>query len=307
MKFTKKDNLIIIGAGKISYSLAPAISEAGFKIKSIISRNELRAKVLARRIKINDYSDNLENIGIKRGIFFLAVPDRLIKPVAKRLSTLNIDFPNSLFIHLSGSHNTSILKSLALKKAHIASYHIMQTFPSRKRRDIKNSFSAIETSSKPALDYLFKFSRDLELNPFKLDSNNKVTYHLAGVFASNFINAVLFQSQQLFNIIGIKQYSFNDIFAPLYSSTIKNIKQTSPATALSGPIERGDIETIKKHIVEIKRISGPYPDILLSYLSLSLLLIDASRKKFGKLQNHHIALKELLIKELNKIKYKLNQ
>jgi predicted short-subunit dehydrogenase-like oxidoreductase (DUF2520 family) len=178
----------------------------------------------------------------------------------------------------------------------------MQTFPSRRRRDIKKSFSAIETKSKEASDYLVNLSKDLKLNPFLIDSRSKVIYHLAAVFASNFINAVLFQGQQLFEILGLNGYSFNDIFAPLYSSTIKNIKKTSPAAALSGPIERGDLDTIKKHIREIKRISSVKPNILSSYISLSLLLIDASAVKSGKLFDRHMEIKDFLANECSKFK-----
>jgi Uncharacterized conserved protein len=305
MKFTKKDDLIIIGAGKISYSLAPAMIDAGYKIKSIISSKKKRAEELAFKLNIKEFSDNLESLNIKRGIFILAVPDNQIKITAERLSALKIDFPKSLIIHLSGSHDVSLLKSVALKKAHTASFHIMQSFPSRRRRNIKNSFSSIETLSREASEFLFKLSKDLKLNSFQLDSRNKVIYHLASIFASNFINAVLFQSQQLFDILGYKEYSFNDIFAPLYSSTIKNIKQTNPSKALSGPIERGDLVTIKKHIREIKRMSGKKPDILSTYLLLSLSLLDASAVKSGKL-NSHAEIKELLLKELNKFKQSNN-
>jgi predicted short-subunit dehydrogenase-like oxidoreductase (DUF2520 family) len=301
MKFTKKDNLIIIGAGKISYSLAPALADAGYKIKSIISSKKKRAAELAGKLYIKDFSDNPECLKIKRGIFILAVPDNQIRITADKISTLKIDFSNSLIIHLSGSHDVSLLKSVALKKAHTASFHIMQSFPSRRRRNIKNSFSSIETSSPEASEYLFKLSKDLRLNPFQLDSSNKVLYHLAAIFASNFINAVLFQSKQLFEILGYKEYSFNDIFAPLYSSTIKNIKQTDPSKALSGPIERGDLVTIKKHIRELKRISDQKPEILSSYLLLSLSLLDASSVKSGKL-NSNTEIKKLLVNELSKFK-----
>jgi predicted short-subunit dehydrogenase-like oxidoreductase (DUF2520 family) len=302
MKFTKKDNLIIIGAGKISYSLAPVLIDAGYKIKSIISSNIKRAEELAGKLHVKDFSDNLKSLKIKRGIFILAVPDNQIRITAEKISTLKIDFSNSLIIHLSGSHDISLLNSVALKKAHTASFHILQTFPSRRRRNIKNSFSAIETFSSEASDYLFKLSKDLKLNPFLIDSRNKVIYHLAAVFASNFINAVLFQSQQLFEIIGLKEYSFNDIFAPLYYSTIMNIKITSPAGALSGPIERGDLETIKKHIREIKRNSGIKRDILSLYISLSLSLVDASAVKSGKLFDRQMEIKNFLTNERCKIK-----
>jgi predicted short-subunit dehydrogenase-like oxidoreductase (DUF2520 family) len=81
-----------------------------------------------------------------------------------------------------------------------------------------------------------------------------------------------------------------------------NIKITSPAGALSGPIERGDLETIKMHIREIKRNSGIKRDILSLYISLSLSLVDASAVKSGKLFDRQMEIKNFLTNERCKIK-----
>ncbi len=231
-------------------------------------------------------------------MFILAVPDNQIKPVADKLAKLNFDFPNSLFIHLSGSQDVLPLNSLNKKGAHTSSFHIMQTFPSKKTVEIKNSFSAVETSSDAARDYLFKLAKDMELNPFRLNSSDKVIYHLAGVYASNFINAVLYQSQKLFDMLNLENYSFNDVFAPLFLSTIKNIQKSGPVNALSGPIERGDPETIKKHIKALKKSTCKNPDVLISYLSLSLLLVQAAEEKSGSLNKGQAEIKQLLEQEL---------
>jgi predicted short-subunit dehydrogenase-like oxidoreductase (DUF2520 family) len=298
MKFTKKDPIIIIGAGKISWSLVPSLQHAGYKINTIISRTNKDAKKLASTFYVKDYSDSLNNFKIKKGIFILAVPDSSIKSVADDLTELNIDFPGSLFVHVSGSQDISLLNSLYEKGAHTASFHIMQTFPSLKTRDIKNSFSAVETTSDIASGYLFKLAKNLKLNPFRINSADKVIYHLAGVYASNFINAVLYQSQKLSCMLNLKDYSFNDIFAPLFLSTIRNINKSGPVQALSGPVERGDPETVKKHIKALQELTDKNPDMLLSYLSLSMLLLQTAEEKSGSLNTGQLEIKQILDKEL---------
>jgi len=298
MKFSKKDPIIIIGAGKISWSLVPALQNAGYKINSVISRTIKKAEDLSNKFDIKNYSDDLKDIKIKKGVFILAVPDNQIKSVADNLTELKIEFADSFFFHLSGSQDTSLLNSLSEKEAHTASFHIMQTFPSRKTRDIKNSFSAVETVSDSAYEYLFKLAKDLELNPFRLNSSDKVIYHLAGIYASNFINAVLYQSSKLSGKLNLENNSFNDIFAPLFLSTIRNIKKSGPANALSGPVERGDPDTIKKHINALKESVDKNPNVLQSYLSLSLLLIQAAEEKSVSLNKGQIEIKQLLEQEL---------
>jgi predicted short-subunit dehydrogenase-like oxidoreductase (DUF2520 family) len=301
MKFTKKDPIIIIGAGKVAWSLAPSLLDAGYKIKTIISRDKKTAAELAHKFKIREYSDNSRILKIKKGIFILAVPDSAIKPVAEKLCESEIGFDKSLFIHLSGTNDITILSSLKTKKAYTASFHILQTFPSRKRRRIKNCYSAIETESEEAFAYLLKLSTRLQLNPFRINSVDKIIYHLAGVYASNFINSVLFQSRKLFELLNLREYSFNDLFAPLFISTIKNIAESGPAEALSGPVERGDYETVINHIREIRKLSCKNMDILQSYLSLSLWLINAAEEKSGSLNSGQVEIKKLLTGELNKV------
>jgi predicted short-subunit dehydrogenase-like oxidoreductase (DUF2520 family) len=303
MIFTKKDNLVIIGAGKIAYSLTPALQEAGYKIKWIISSKITRAEELSNRLNIKHFSDDLNNLKIKKGIFILAVPDKQIRITAERILRLKINLPQSLVIHLSGSSNVSILKSVSMKKAYTASFHIMQTFPSRRKQNIKDSFAAIETYSNDSYKYLLNLSKDLKLKPFRIDSRDKVIYHIAAVFASNFINAVLLNSQELFNLLGIREYSFNEIFGPLYVSTIKNIKSAGPAMALSGPVERGDLGTIKQHIREIKRLHYKKPELLSAYLLLSLSLIEAAVVKSGNLSEIQNEIKILLRNELKNLRY----
>ena len=295
MKFTKKDPIIIIGAGKISWSLVPALLYAGYKINSIISSTKKDADKLASAFALKNYPAELNAIKIKKGIFVLAVPDARIKTVADKLAHMDFNFPDSLFIHLSGSQDISLLNSLEVKGSHTASFHIMHTFPLKKTRQIKNSFSAVETNSESAYEYLFKLARDMKLNPFRLNSTDKVIYHLAGVFASNFINAVLYQSKKLAGMLNLNDYSFNDVFDPLFLSTIQNIKKTGPVNALSGPVERGDSETIKKHI---KALQG-YPEILHSYLSLSLILIETAKERSGSLNPGQLEIKQILEKELS--------
>jgi predicted short-subunit dehydrogenase-like oxidoreductase (DUF2520 family) len=299
MKFTIKVPIIIFGAGKISWSLVPALQLAGYKINTVISRVKKNAEKLANTFDIKSYSDELNSIKLKRCIFILAVPDNQVKSVGKKLSEKNFDFPASLFIHLSGSQDVSLLNALHEKGAYTASFHIMQTFPSKKTRDIKNSFSAVESVSDTACNYLFKLSKDLKLNPFRINSADKVIYHLAGVYASNFINAVIYQSRKLAGMLNLEDYSFNDIFAPLFLSTIRNIKKSGPVQALSGPVERGDPDTIKKHINALKKSADRNRDILLSYLSLSLILVQAAEEKSGSLNKGQTEIKQLLEKELS--------
>ena len=121
----KNLRITIIGAGKIAYSLTAALIKSGYNVSSIISKNKTSAEKLAKKFKIPFSSDKIKSLKKESQIFFLTVPDNQIKKTAQRISKLDLDFKNSLFIHVSGALDINELKSLKKKKAEhcIVSYN----------------------------------------------------------------------------------------------------------------------------------------------------------------------------------------
>jgi pyrroline-5-carboxylate reductase len=115
--FNEKSKIDFIGAVKIAYSLTSALLKAGYRVTSVVSK-KISANKLAKKFNLPFNSNNPESLKQDVEIFFLTVPD-------------------------SGALDISELKSLKKKKAHVASFQIMQTFPSIKIVDIKNCSVAI--------------------------------------------------------------------------------------------------------------------------------------------------------------------
>lgn len=295
-----KNNIAIIGAGKISYSLTAALIKAGFNVSIITSKRIKSAKNLANKFRIENFSTRLENISFKSGTFFLAVPDNQINSVSNNLSKLKFDFQNSIFIHLSGALNIYELDSLKKGKAQTASFHIMQTFPSKRIINVKNCYAAIETDNVRTKKFLFDLAQKLSLKPFEIKSTEKTFYHLAGTFASNFLVGNIFNSETLFNSGNKKNVKFFEIINPIVQSTLKNIKTIGVSDALSGPIERGDIQTIKKHLSEL-RTRKKNNVIFFNYIIQSLNLLDLVKEKLGELTVNHQKIKKLLEEAFDKI------
>ncbi|MFW9929901.1 MAG: Rossmann-like and DUF2520 domain-containing protein [Candidatus Thorarchaeota archaeon] len=300
---SKRSNIAVIGAGKIAYSLVSALVKNGYRLKLIISSNYDAAKNLAKKFSIKNYSDKLTNLDTNIRIIFISVPDNQIKIIADKLARLNINVKDSLFIHFSGAENISNLNSLWKRGALTASFHIMQTFPSKRIVKVDNCYVSIETENKFAERFLFKLAGDLKLKPFKLSSEEKVLYHLTGVFASNFLVGNIFSSEKIFNIKKNKiTYNNFDFLLPLIKSTFKNLNKFGSSKALSGPIERGDLSTVKKHINALKRKINPKKlnEIYLSYIIQSLNLLNVVKSKYGKLSKKHLKLRQYLLDEVKK-------
>ncbi len=297
-----KKNIAVIGAGKISYSLGHALQKSKYNITIVVSRHLTSAKKLADKFRIKKYSDHLNDIPENCRLFFLAVPDSQIKNAADDLSRLKLDFKHSLFVHLSGAHDVSLLNSLKNKNAKTASFHIMQTFPTKKVVNIKNSFVAVETENNQVKRVLFQLAESLGLNPFELKSENKTLYHAAGVFASNFLTCNIFNSEKLFKESKIYNSNFYEIIRPIIYTTLRNIKREGTIKALSGPVERGDLETIKGHLSGIKKENkNKFSKIFfMNYIIQSLSLLDIVNSKYGNLNKRHLEIKKYLMQELKK-------
>jgi len=300
-------NIAIIGAGKIAYSLVSSLIDSRFVVSIIISKNISSAEKLARKFGVKKYSDDFRNIPISCNAFFLCIPDSQLNLVAKILSKRKFNFRNSLFVHMSGALTTSVLDALDKKKALTASFHIMQTFPSKKTIRISKIYVAIETNSQRAERTLFSLANKLGLIPFKLENRNKIFYHLAAVHASNFLVGNIFNSQQLFDNAEIKGVDFREIMFPIISSTFSNIKKYGASKSLSGPIERGELQIIKKHLNALKKIKNTTRVNIeaLNYISQSLSLLALIEQSGVKLSTVQDIICEYLLIELKNISSKI--
>ena len=301
-----KFKIAIIGAGRIAYSLTLALLNEGYIVDAIISRKINSAKALAEKFGIKKYSDDINLISKSVNVFFLTVPDSEIRKTAVQLSKLKLKFSTAFFIHFSGAEDISVLNPLKLKGGKTGSLHLMQTFPSKKIVNIKIVNSAIETNDDSTYKFLLQLCNDLQLIPIRIDSKNKTYYHLAGVFASNFLASNLFNAQKLLSLNNIDEQKYFKVLSSTIQSTLQNIKTVGTAKALSGPVDRGDIKTIQKHIYSLKKKSkntkGNYFSLLLkNYVVQSLNLINLVEEKHGELNQSHQDIKKLLVQELSKI------
>ncbi|MEJ2507760.1 MAG: DUF2520 domain-containing protein [Ignavibacteriaceae bacterium] len=289
---------------------------AVFKLRKLIGFPNLKVEVTKTKVAQKFWNENQSN-NHRSGescIFtgfcikdFFTVPDGEIKKVAVELSHLKLNFKNSYFIHLSGSENIETLNPLKRKGGRTASIHPMQTFPSHKIVSLKNVYAAIEIKEDNRFRYLGKLCKTLGMIPFRIKSDKKSLYHLAGVFASNFLAGNLFVSKRMLVENKIPENMFFNILNATVNTTLSNIKKVGPAKALSGPVERGDIQTICKHISSLKKMikkpDGKYFFLQLkNYIVQSINLLDLVEEKQGKLNNTHLQIRKLLVRELRNLK-----
>lgn len=273
-------DIAIIGAGKIAYSITAALFKAGITPSIIVSRNIRSAEELAFTFSVPLFSNQLRAVSKNIRTIFISTPDNQISPTARALSKLKMPFSRQLFIHLSGALSLDILSPLQKAGAMTASLHIMHTFPNKIPQNIEGMPAAVEYCSENALKRVNNICKVLALSPFYLNRKQKTLYHLAGVFAANFLVGNLNITRQIISTAGIDHRLFEQVFIKISESTLANIRKNGINSALSGPVERNDLVTVKKHIKELKKLRGQNSfQILINYLISSLIICNVAAAK----------------------------
>lgn len=306
----KKPDLhtVIIGAGNIAHSLVPALKAAGIAPKLIISRSLDSAKQLASREGIPFYSSDLRDIHKDNSLLILAVPDSQILQVAKELTNLKVDFSTLYCVHLSGSEDLRALTPLEKQGAHTGSLHILQTFPDKRPVPLQNVFAGFEAADVKIRSTISRLGEALELRIFEVSPKQKAFYHLAGVFASNFLVANMHQAAGGMKQAGVKTQVPQQMLEGLVRTTVNNIMRNGVKHSLSGPVARGDKKTVEKHIRAMKKSLKKKEDgwsaehtRLAAYLAESLSLIDLVEQRDDTISKDLKKIRKLLLKELQAV------
>jgi len=116
-----------------------------------------------------------------------------------------------------------------------------------------------------AKDVALKIGRALGARPFVIRKESKVLYHAMGSFSSPMVVAALSLGEELGRVAGLSREEIRLVMAPIFSRTAENYLKKGTKGAFGGPINRGNIATVKKHLQDLKRV----PEARAAYLPLA--------------------------------------
>jgi predicted short-subunit dehydrogenase-like oxidoreductase (DUF2520 family) len=259
-----------IGAGKVGVSLGKYFKDGGLKIVGYYSRNKSSASIAAEFIGVD--SMEIEELVNLSDVVFITVNDDQISKVWEFIKKLNIE--GKVFLHTSGS-----LTSDAIYAPGVYSYSLHPMFPfSDKFTTYKSLGSAVFSleGSRERVDELKAMIESLGNKVFQIEKDKKPLYHLSNVMVSNLVLSLIEKGVSYLEGCGVDRDVAKEALLPLIKLNIDNISKKSFEDSLTGPIERGDIGTVEKHLKII-----PDADIPL-YKALSLNLVEMAERKNGK-------------------------
>jgi predicted short-subunit dehydrogenase-like oxidoreductase (DUF2520 family) len=206
-------------------------------------------------------------------IVFITTPDDVIAQVCSEVQW----HKGQSVLHCSGAHSLDILESAKKLGATVGSFHPLQTFADVDQaiENLPGSTFALEAEG-PLLSMLKELTHLLSGNCVKLRPGDKVLYHAAAVVACNYLVTLVKLALDLWLDFGVSSKEATRALLPLLKGTINNIDSIGLPNCLTGPVARGDLGTIERHL---SALEARNPSLLTTYTELGLQTIPIALAK----------------------------
>ena len=273
-----KATITLIGAGNLAQALGPALKAAGYQIDFVAARetasSRRRAAMLARLLEARTQS--LNDAGPASDILWICHTDDALAETAKLLAR-KPGWSGKIVFHSSGALSSDVLSPLKRKGASTASLHPMMTFVRGATPRMEEVPFAVEGDSR-AVAIARRIVRDLGAESFAIKKAAKPLYHALGSFSSPLIVAALVTAERVGRGAGLSASQTRRVMAPILRQTMKNYAERGAAAAFSGPIKRGDVNTVVRHLKELKRVPGA-SEVYRALVKSALMDLPSAKRK----------------------------
>lgn len=230
--------LVIAGVGRAGGALAIAAAAAGHEIAGLFSRSSRFDDSLPGPVM--SYDALAVDHPLPSGdLLVIATRDAAITSVAENL----LPFVNQISgaVHMSGYSSVGALEPLARTGIATGSFHPLQSLPDALRGAEAMSGAWVAITAEEGLRAaLTQLATSLMMRPFSLSDEDKPAYHAGAAAASNYVVATLDLAKSMFDAARVPF----EALEPLTMTAVKNAFSLTPRSALTGPIARGDWETV---------------------------------------------------------------
>lgn len=262
-----------VGAGIVGQTLARGLAEKGYPVAAVASRSHASAVALAGRLPGCRAVNTAQAVAEEADLVFLTVPDDAIGTVAASVPWRS----GMAAVHCSGAMSLDVLSAAAAKAAWVGTFHPLQTFADADEalRSLPGSTFAIEGDG-PLVSTLEEMAWALGGRPIRLPPGSKALYHASAVLACNYLVTLVQRATELWGAFGVAQEEALSALLPLLRGTVANLDRVGLPGALTGPIARGDVGTVQRHL---EALAGTAPDLADLYRQLGMHTIPIAMAK----------------------------
>ena len=258
----------IIGLGNWGSSLVQPQTDAEVPLHEVVVSGRRSARKALRALPLV----NLDQARLQADVLWLCVPDKAVARVTaqltKRVAVRGLE--GQIVIHSSGALSADVLQQAAKVGASVGSVHPLMSFPTRTPVTLKGVSFAVEADAASSR-VLNRLVRRIGGYPFAIKAASKALYHAVGMLSSPLLVSHLAAAQKAASLAGFNAPEARRLIEPIARATLDNYFLGGARKSFSGPIARGDVETIRLHLQALK----PHPMLASVYRSLALYALEA--------------------------------
>ena len=264
----------IAGTGRLAQALGRLLSARGEAVAAVAGRNAAHAADAAAFIGGGALGVRIAELPERAERIVIAVSDDAVAAVARELTEAGMR--SGLALHTCGALGPEALSALARAGVSCGVLHPLQTIASPEQgvSDLPGCAFAISGDAEAAA-WAERICTLLDGVPLRVAPDRMALYHAAAVMASNCVTGLIDAAVILMEAAGIERNTALGALGPLVRASSENAAALGPERALTGPIRRGDVETVHRHLAALRAAPVSVGEL---YRAASLHLVELARR-----------------------------
>ena len=272
----------IIGAGRVGGAIGRLLTQAGYTVTAVAARRQETAEKARAFIGSGEALTDAVKAASAAEIVFITTQDGAIKSTTDAIASGGGFRKGATVVHTSGAQTLDLLRSARAAGAYRAVLHPLQSVPTMDLgvKNIPRSYFRVEADPEAAATVreLVQALGGVELAMPKWTAGNEsaALYHAGAVVASNYFVSLVDLSLRFYEALGAGRKDALKAVLPLIKGTLANIESAGVPDALTGPIVRGDVQTLRGHL---EAMQVRTPELAGLYKALAAHTVAVARDK----------------------------
>lgn len=262
----------IVGPGRVGTVLASALERAGHTVASAAGGSAASRERFGHRFPRARRGDEPAAAVAGSDLVVVATPDDAIAGVVADLAVRDALHEGQRLLHVSGALGLAPLRPAVAAGARVAACHPAQTVPDAQAGpEALDGAAWAVTAATDDLAWARSFVTQVGGLPFDVPDDRRVLYHAGLVIGSNAVAAATAVARQLLRAASVGDPG--PFLRPLVHASVDNVLAAG-ASAITGPIVRGDAGTVRAHLAALDRDA---PLLAEAYRSLGRVVLAQVR------------------------------
>lgn len=270
----------LVGSGPVATALAGALRLGGVPVLGLWARRAAPARAAGSIAGVAAFSSAPPDILLETEVIILAVRDQAVAEVAQMLIGTGLVSKRHVMLQCAGALSAhEVLGKMAGQLGGIGTLHPLSAIADGKlaMRALKGTVFGVEgdEAGRAAASKLVAAMSGIVL---ALDSTQMASYHAAAALASNYVVAALDAAAAVLSSAGIAADRAAQALLPLAEGALRNISTHGTTGGLTGPVRRGDLVTVARHLDALKE----RPELAEIYRALARRAVDIATRIDGR-------------------------